>query len=61
MALVRIGSDNIDEIDVKLGNIPLRWKITYPTGEPDLVLFVYDPKYFGGIKRRPKEREVPSV
>jgi len=37
MALVRIGSDNIDEIDVKLGNIPLRWKITYPTGEPELV------------------------
>jgi len=37
MALVRIGSDNIDEIDVKLGNIPLRWKITFPSGGTDIV------------------------
>jgi hypothetical protein len=33
MALVKIGSDNLDELDVKLGNIPLRWKITPPTGD----------------------------
>jgi len=36
MALAKLGGDNVDELDVSLGNIPLRWRITFPSSSGDI-------------------------
>lgn len=36
MALAKIGVDNLDDLDVKLGNTSLRWKITFPLGDAEI-------------------------
>ena len=45
MALAKIGIDDLDDLDVKLGDISLRWRITFPTGDggltfPDNAYFI---------------------
>jgi len=45
MALAKIGIDDLDDLDVKLGNASVRWRITFPTGDggltfPDNAYFI---------------------
>ena len=64
MALVKIGSDDLDDLDVKLGDVSLRWRITFPTGDGGFIFpenaYYLDPDVNGNFTKAMVETTASS-